>query len=378
MIPLTAVEISRDALLHNYDALQSLAPAAEILAVVKANAYGHGLHEVVSILGKKPDAFQVDDLDELRALRRLTDRPAFVYGYVPRAGLARLFALGNVTLGLYDADALPEIARLGAKGLAPHIELKIDALLGRQGILPEETEAFLEKLAEYPNLRPDAVYAHYANIEDTTDLAHAQAQEGAFERAFRKVEKRYPGVRRHFAATSGLLARPDFHHDRVRLGIGLYGLYPSAPLARTHARLDLRPVLRWTTHLAQTKTLPAGHPVGYGLTYRTARPTRIGIVPQGYSDGYDRGLSNVGEVLVHGRRCPVVGRIAMNMFAVDLTNAPDAPRRRRGRPPGRAGRGAHQRRRDRRQTGHDQLRGRRPHLAPPAPRDRLAREDIPQ
>jgi alanine racemase len=114
--------------------------------------------------------------------------------------------------------------------------------------------------------------------------------------------------------------------DLVRLGIGLYGLYPSAALAKTKGNLVLRPVLAWKTLLAQVKTLPARHPVGYGLTYITSRPMRVGIVPQGYSDGYDRGLSNVGEVLVGSRRCPVLGRIAMNMFAVDLSEVPEAKR----------------------------------------------------
>ena len=323
MTPLSVVELSRDALLHNLAALRP-APGIETAAVVKADAYGHGLPAVVGILDGRVDAFQVDDLEELRTLRTLTQAPALVYGYVQRGDLEDLYALGNVSLGLYDADHLPEIAKLGAKGLAPRFDLKIDALLGRQGILPEDVDPFLEALANYPGLRPETAYAHYANIEDTTDLHHAEAQERAFENAFAKIQARYPGVGRHLAATSGLLTRPQRVNTRVRLGIGLYGLYPSAPLARTHAALDLRPVLAWKTRLAQVKTLPAGHPVGYGLTYRTARPTTIGIVPQGYSDGYDRGLSNVGEVLVHGRRCPVVGRIAMNMFAVDLTSAPDA------------------------------------------------------
>ena len=323
MTPLSVVELSRDALLHNLAALRP-APGIETAAVVKANAYGHGLPAVVGILDGRVDAFQVDDLEELRLLRTLTDAPALVYGYVQRGDLERLYALGNVSLGLYDADHLPEIARLGAKGLAPHFDLKIDALLGRQGILPEELEAFLDHMGAYPELRPETAYAHYANIEDTTDLDHAEAQENAFEEALAKVQARYPQVGRHLAATSGLLTRPQNGNTMVRLGIGLYGLYPSASLARSHADLDLRPVLTWKTRLAQVKTLPTGHPVGYGLTYRTARPTRIGIVPQGYSDGYDRGLSNVGEVLVHGKRCPVVGRIAMNMSAVDLTNAPDA------------------------------------------------------
>lgn len=319
--PLSTVELSVGALHHNVAALKTLAPRGRFAAVVKANAYGHGLTEIVSLLHEGADAFQVDDLEELRQLRAVApDAEALVYGYVPRSSLEEA-ALLNAEVVVYDPEQIETLAGF------PHpvkFSLKIDALLGRQGILPSEVETFLDVMERHPHLAPISAYAHYANIEDTTDLTHAEAQEAAFEQAFLKLKTRWPGLRRHLSATSGLLTRPNEENALVRLGVGLYGLYPSAPLARSHAHLDLRPVMRWVSHLAQVKTLPGGHPVGYGLTYRTARETKIGIVPQGYSDGYDRGLSNVGEVLVHGRRCPVIGRIAMNMFAVDLTPAPEA------------------------------------------------------
>lgn len=327
---LSYVELSREALLHNVAVLKTLSNGW-FTAVVKANAYGHGLEAIAEILYEEVDAFQVDDLDELRLLHEVGSKWSLVYGYVPLSQLEEASRLrGEITV--YSVDQIRELARIRdpEAGVYANFSLKIDALLGRQGILPDEIDAFLDELAKYPDLEPVSAYAHYANIEDTTDLTHAEAQEAAFEEAFAKIKARYPCVGRHISATSGAMTREKTrpegwtYNTMVRLGIGLYGLYPSAPLARSHAHLELRPVMRWVSHLAQVKTLPAGHPVGYGLTYRTARPTTIGIVPQGYSDGYDRGLSNVGEVLVHGRRCPVIGRVAMNMFAVDLTPAPDA------------------------------------------------------
>jgi alanine racemase len=329
---LSYIELSREALLHNARVLKEFAPSTWFTAVVKANAYGHGLDEVVTALEEHVDALQVDDLEELRHLRRLTDKWALVYGYIALSQLEEACRL-NAEVVVYDLDQIVRLAEIkpdeeGA-GLV-NFSLKIDALLGRQGILPSEIDDFLDELAKYPHLEPTSAYAHYANIEDTTDLTHAEAQEAAFEEAYAKIAARYLHLGKHISATSGVLTRePErsaagMYNSMIRLGIGLYGLYPSAPLARSHAHLNLQPVMRWITHLAQVKTLPAGHPVGYGLTYRTTRPTTIGIVPQGYSDGYDRGLSNVGEVLVHGRRCPVIGRIAMNMFAIDLTPAPDA------------------------------------------------------
>lgn len=325
---LSYIEVSREALVHNLSALRTIAPAGqEFVAVVKGNAYGHGMREVVAALYGNVEGFQVDDLDELRELRHFCDARALVYGYVPISQIEEAVWSEYAEITVYDRDQLSELDRIrkergGARPLL--FSLKIDALLGRQGLLPDEVDGFLEELARYPDLRPVSAYAHYANIEDTTDLTHAEAQEEVFEAAFAKLRAQFPAIRRHFSATSGLLTRPIEGHCIVRAGIGLYGLYPSAPLARSHTELALRPVLRWVSHLAQVKTLPAGHPVGYGLTYRTTRPTKVGIVPQGYSDGYDRGLSSVGEVLVHGTRCPVIGRIAMNMFAIDLSPVPDA------------------------------------------------------
>lgn len=295
---------------------------ARVAVVVKGNAYGHGLTEVVQALDGWVDAFQVDDLEELRAVRRFTERPVLVLGYVPLANVTEAIALGG-ELAVYDVERLAAISASGkALGFRPRIHLKIDALLGRQGVPPDDLENFLGQLRGH-DVELVAAYAHFANIEDTTDLTHAHAQLEVFEAAYAHIREEWPNCGRHVSATSGLLT-VESGSDWVRIGVGVYGLYPSFPLERTHRHLDLRPAMRWVSHLAQVKTLPARHPVGYGLTYVTSRETRIGIVPQGYSDGYDRGLSNSGEVLVRGIRCPVIGRIAMNMFAIDLSDVPNA------------------------------------------------------
>ena len=318
MTSIGEVRISSQALKQNLASLRALVlPGAKVAAVVKGNAYGHGMAEVVPILEPHVDAFQVDDLDELRALRPLTRKRVLVFGYVPRERVAEAVELGG-ELAVYDDVRLEALAAARAK-----IHLKVDALLGRQGVLPGQIEGLIAALKRHPEIEVLTAYAHYANIEDTTDPVHALAQEEAFEPAFRKAQQAFPGIGRHLSATSGVLAR-NLESDLVRLGVGVYGLYPSAPLARSHAQLGLQPAMTWTSLLAQVKVLPARHPVGYGLTYLTPREMPVGIVPQGYADGYDRGLSNSGEVLVRGRRCPVIGRIAMNMFAIDLSTVPDA------------------------------------------------------
>ncbi len=325
---LSEIQISIESLLKNVRALKAICPdEADFIAVVKGNAYGHGLAPIVEVLEPVVDGFQIDDVEELQELRKHTSKRALVLGYVPCSALEEAVRLGG-ELAIYDVQRLPELQRIAEDlGVRPKLHLKLDALLGRQGLLPDDVPAFLHRLAEFPGLDVIALYGHFANIEDTTDLTHANAQVDIFNKVHSSlVSAGLSQLSRHLSATSGLMVyEPSVRgNNLVRVGVGLYGLYPSASLARTQARLELEPVMRWTSHLAQVKFLPAGHPVGYGLTFVTWRPTLIGIVPQGYSDGYDRGLSNAGEVLIHGKRCPIVGRIAMNMFAVDLTHAPEA------------------------------------------------------
>lgn len=190
--------------------------------------------------------------------------------------------------------------------------------------MPKELPAIVALLKATPEIEVVSAYAHFANIEDTTDLGHAYDQLEVFEACWNVLRSEgWPTLGRHLSATSGAMT-VEKGNDLVRLGLGIYGMYPSASLARRHAELDLKPVMTWVSHLAQVKSIPAHHPVGYGLTFISPREMRIGIVPQGYSDGFDRGLSNSGEVLVRGKRCSVLGRVAMNMFAVDLTMVEDA------------------------------------------------------
>jgi len=298
----------------------------KVAAVVKANAYGHGLAEVVPVLEPLVDAFQVDDFDELYALRKVTAKRALVLGYVPSRELLQALALG-CELTVFDTERLGALAEAAAKlELRAKVHIEVDALLGRLGVRPNDVEGLVQALKGRPEIEVVSAYGHYANIEDTTDPSHAICQEEVFDNAYNAIKVAFPAAGRHLSATSGLLARETASsaNDMVRLGIGLYGLYPSGPLAVSHAGLELRPALRWVTQLAQVKTLPAGHPVSYGLQYVTSRETLIGVVPQGYSDGFDRGLSNRGEVLVGGCRCPVIGRVAMNMFMVDLSAPPGA------------------------------------------------------
>jgi len=323
---LSYIEISKDRLLDNYRAFKAFVnPSVKIINVVKANAYGHGQDEVVSVLNNRVDYFAVDDLPELRQLRELSPTATFVLGYVEKDELKEIIDLNGI-LTVYDWERLEEINSIGKKSDKKiPVDIKIDALLGRQGFLLHEVGWLTKKLKTLDYLNIGFIHAHFANIEDTQDPGHSQKQIRIFNRAVRIFkESGWPDIKPHISSTAGILVHEKNYaaNPLVRLGIGLYGMYPSEYLKKQfHLKgLKLEPVMRWVTHVAQVKILPLDFPVGYGLTYVTRKKTKVAVIPQGYSDGYDRGLSNCGEVLIGGKRCPVLGRVAMNMFVVDVTH----------------------------------------------------------
>jgi alanine racemase len=250
-----------------------------------------------------------------------------VLGYVQPNDLEEALALG-CELTVYDTERLSLLETASQKSGKPaRIHVKIDAHLGRQGILLSDLDPFITTLQQYPDVVLAGVYSHFANIEDTDDISHAKKQiSGLQEAADRFRSYGYTSVQTHISSTSGLLVHDQHSTENflVRIGLGLYGLYPSEALSLRYGdKLTLKPVLRWVSHLAQTKWLPEGYTVGYGLTYTTQEPTNLAIVPQGYSDGLDRGLSNNGTVLVHGKHCPILGRVAMNMVAISVSHIPN-------------------------------------------------------
>ena len=323
---LSYIEISRKNLLHNFKMAKSLVkPGVKIIAVIKANAYGHGQNVVAKILEKEADCFQVDDAEELKLLRQVSQKPTFVFGYVSKEEMAEVIKLKGI-MGVYDANqvlAINSAAKKINKKAVVHI--KIDAALGRQGVLIKDLQKFINILKKCQNIIAKGVYAHFANIEDTASFSHAQKQLDLFNQALKILKKNgYENLETHISASSGAMVyeKNGGKSSLIRPGIMLYGMWPSEDLGKRFKKhgLKLKPVLRWVTHVVQVKTLPKNHPIGYGLTYITKKPTKVAIIPQGYSDGYDRGLSNKGEVLIQGQRCQVLGRVAMNMFVVDVTH----------------------------------------------------------
>ena len=233
-------------------------------------------------------------------------------------------------MGVYDEEqilAIDNVAKNLNKKTIVHV--KIDAALGRQGVLIDDVQKFIDKLKKCESILVDGVYSHFANIEDTTDFSHAQKQLDLFFAAVEIFKNNgYENIKTHISASSGVMVyeKNKENFSLVRLGISLYGMWPSKDLRKKLGppaggkNFQLKPVMRWVTHVAQIKTVPKNYSIGYGLTYITSKSTKIAVIPQGYSDGYDRGLSNVGEVFILGSRCKILGRVAMNMFVADVSH----------------------------------------------------------
>ncbi len=330
MSGLVWVELDAEAPDHNVRELKAGAREGVLLcAVVKANGYGHGVASMVRLL-PSADWFAVNSLDEGLQLRALgVWRPILLLGHVPLQRLGEAVK-ADLRLTLYNRETLQALQGMELPEGSLRIHLKVETGAGRQGVLPEEIEGFVRDLRRCPAVSLEGVSTHFANIEDTLAHEYAEEQLGRFHRALQILQDLdCPPPIVHTAATAAGILFPETHFTMIRAGIGLYGLWPSretylSTLMSGRRVPALQPVLAWKTRIVQIKNMPEGSFVGYGCTYKTTRPTRLGVLPVGYADGYDRALGNTAHVLVHGKRAPVIGRICMNLTMIDVTDIPQA------------------------------------------------------
>jgi alanine racemase len=309
---------------------QRLGNSAALGAVVKSNAYGHGMLEVAALAREGgADWLCVNNLDEAVRLREAGHRVRIlVMGSVPLDGLEGVVEHG-LDLVVYNHETLEPLERAAARqGRRASLHLKVETGTQRQGIPEADVESLARRVQESPGLALAGICTHFANIEDSTDHSYAQQQILTFDRVAERLAAAGLEVpMRHAACSAAALLFTRTHLDLARIGISLYGLWPSketyvACLERGKPALDLRPAMTWKTRVAQVKTVPEGSFIGYGCTYRTTRESRIAVLPVGYFEGYDRGLSGVAHVLVRGRRAPLRGRVCMNMTMADVTDVP--------------------------------------------------------
>jgi alanine racemase len=257
------------------------------------------------------------------------ERPILLLGYVLLDRLAEAIE-ADLRLTVYNIETLEKLKKVVNPEKPARIHIKIETGTNRQGILPENLPEFLNCAAQIPGIMIEGLSTHFANIEDTLNHEYAAGQLHRFEEALRLIGDAgvHPEVI-HTACTAAAILFPETHFNMLRTGIGLYGLWPSRETflsARTAGRTvpDLKPVLSWKTRIAQIKIVPSGSFIGYGCTFRTNRKTRLGVLPVGYADGYDRGCGNSAHVLVRGKRAPLLGRVCMNLLMVDLTDIPQS------------------------------------------------------
>lgn len=326
------IEISKSALLSNYRLYKDfVSPDAFVMPVVKANAYGHGLIETAKTLWQNdPEMswFAVDRLEEALALRRAGwEKSILVLGYVPHEGIETAMR-ESISFVLFHERMLETIQSI-SQTLPAKIHLPIETGLHREGIEIEDLPRILKTIASMPSAKLEGVQMHFANIEDTTGREYADIQLANYQRAFEIIkEYKFDSFVKHGAASAAAILYSDTHFDLIRLGVALYGLWPSDETrSRTlekNPKAELKPVLEWKTIVAQVKSVRAGEPVSYGLTERVQKDSKIAVIPVGYSDGFDRtSLSSRGEVLIGGRRCKIIGRVCMNMCMADITEVAD-------------------------------------------------------
>ena len=327
------IEISRSAYGKNLELFRRLiGPKVELSAVVKANAYGHGILNIAELaIANGADSFCVHALDEALQLRSAGfDQDILVMGHVPLGRLAEAVNadLRLVLYNLASAERLAELAHSVSRPIRVHLKLETGTY--RQGVEKEDLDAFLERIDRHPRLDLEGAYTHFADIEDTTSHEYARSQLGRFERMVERLQQATSKpLLRHTACSAASLLFPQTCFEMIRLGIGQYGLWPSKETFLSY-RLEhpdedpqpLHPVLSWKARVSQVKEVPAGCSIGYRRTYQTTRRSRLAILPIGYSDAYDRRLSNQAHVLIRGRRAPVRGRICMNLTMVDVTDIP--------------------------------------------------------
>ena len=316
----TYVKIDLDAIAANFEAVCDKA-GVPVMAVGKADAYGHGAVQVARLLQDRCAFFGVSSILEALELRQAgLTAPILILGRTPVAAFP--YAVReNVrpTIFHYD-DAVALSAEAQKQGKVAPFHFAVDTGMSRIGFQPTEEAAELcAAIVQLPGITAEGIFSHFATA-DCADLSAAKEQAGKFDEFCAMLESR--GIQipiRHMDNSAGLMNFPN-HYDMVRSGIVTYGMYPSTEVAPE--KLPLRPALQWLSRVTHVKELPAGRAISYGGTYVTSRPTMVATVPVGYADGYRRSLSGKFYVLIHGKKAPILGRICMDQMMVDVTDIP--------------------------------------------------------
>ena len=317
----TYVTIDLDAIADNFDAVCQKAGTA-VMAVVKADAYGHGAIQVARLLEDKCAFFGVSSMLEAQELRHTGIRkPILILGQTPVDAFPEAVAEDIRPAIFRYEDALALSNEAVRQGKPAHFHFAVDTGMSRIGFpMTEQSADICAAIAKMPNLHAEGLFSHFATA-DCADLTKAQAQARDFDRFDAMLKARGVNVPiRHLDNSAGIMNFPK-HYEMVRSGIVTYGMYPSDEVAP--ALLSVRPAFQWRSRVTHVKLLEAGREISYGGTYVTQGPTIVATVPVGYADGYRRSLSNHFYVLIRGKKAPILGRVCMDQLMVDVTHIPD-------------------------------------------------------
>jgi alanine racemase len=319
----TWLEIDVDAIANNVRTIKGIVgPDVRVLAVLKADAYGHGSVKVArTALNNGASYCGVASVNEAVQLRKAgISAPVLVLGYTP-AWQAREALLHDITITLYDRDVARAFSRAAVElhGEA-RAHIKVDSGMGRLGLLPDQVLEFVRDVRTLPELTLEGIFTHFS-VADDPDLSYTRWQLAQFQEVLDALRERgmsFPLI--HAANSAALLRLPESRFTMVRLGLAMYGLAPSPAVPLPSG---MRQAMTWKTSIAQVKDLPAGSYVSYGNTYQTHQQEKIAVIPVGYADGFRRAPKHWGEVLVKGRRAPIVGRVCMDQTMINVSHLPD-------------------------------------------------------
>jgi alanine racemase len=320
----TVAEVDLGAILHNYRAIMALTPAGtKGVAVVKADAYGHGAVPVARYLeANGVDIFALAITEEALELRDAgIQSRLLVMGPSPSEDAEAVVAneIESVVDGLAQAQDLNRAASKQATTARVHI--KVDTGMGRRGIPLDEAHELIHAIATLPHVEIAGAMTHLPSADVTEEAEFTREQVALFKKLRASIEASGLSIPLwHMAGSAGTLLFPESHLNCVRPGIAVFGCYGSLS---EQAVVSICQTMTLKTRIARIRTMPTGSPISYGSTFITSRTSRIALLPIGYADGYPRDLSNIGEVLVRGHRVPIVGRVCMDMTLVDITDHPD-------------------------------------------------------
>ncbi len=312
----TLAEIDLGAIRHNLEIVSHIVKDnTKILGVVKADAYGHGMKEVSKAIVDYVDYFGVASLDEAACLRGIgIKKPILVIGAILPEEIEGVIRF-NVIQTVSDLDIPKRLSRLAvSKNKRIKVHVKIDTGMGRLGFWHEDAIEFIKKIAKLKNIIIDGIFTHFPDAEADKVFTYNQIRN--FKRLAEGLEAADIHIPiKHTANSMGLIDFKDSHMNMVRPGLMMYGIYPKQSLMKN---ILLRPALTLKTKIIHLKAMPKGRSISYGMTYVTSRPTKIATLPIGYGVGYSRHFSTKAQVLINGIRCPIAGRVCMDMCMADV------------------------------------------------------------